>query len=171
MDTVNRAFVKDPDDAGLPEQLPERPQSPHPNYVTPAGLAHLKSLSAELLARRDQLLDAGKLADPQELAVLQRDLRYYEERVSRAVPVDPTKQPTDRVAFGTTVEVRDEAGAVETYALVGEDEAEAALGLISWVSPLAGALLHAEVGDEVEWRRPAGMKRLEVLAIRSGPGG
>ena len=81
--------------------------------------------------------------------------------------LDPAQAP-DRVRFGMTVEVQDEEGRVETYSIVGEDEADAALGKISWISPLAEALLHAEPGDEVVWRRPAGRKRLEVLAVRPG---
>jgi len=166
---VNRAFVKDPDDAGRPEEVPERPQSPRPNYVTPVGLGQLEALAADLAARRDRLREAGKLADPQEVATVQRDLRWVEGRLQRAIRVDPAAQASDRVRFGMTVEVQDEEGRIETYHLVGEDEADAALGKISWVSPLAAALLHAEPGDEVVWRRPAGRKRLEVLAIRPGP--
>lgn len=166
---MNRAFVKDPDDAGRPEEVPERPQSPHPNYVTPVGLKQLEALAADLAARRDRLREAGKLADPHELATVQRDLRWVEGRLQRAIRVDPMDQASDRVRFGTTVEVQDEVGRVETFSIVGEDEADATSGRISWVSPLAEALLHAEPGDEVVWRRPAGSKRLEVLAIRSGP--
>jgi transcription elongation GreA/GreB family factor len=165
---VNRAFVKDPDDAGRPEDVPERPQSPHPNYVTPAGLRQLEALAANLSAHRDRLRDAGKLVDPQELATVQRDLRWVEGRLQRAIRVNPTAQAPDRVRFGMTVEVQDEAGRVETYSIVGEDEADVTSGKISWVSPLAEALLHAEPGDEVVWQRPAGRKRLEVLAIRPG---
>ena len=165
---MNRAFVKDPDDAGRPEDVPERPQSPHPNYVTPAGLRQLEARVAELAAARDRLVDLGRLADAQELALVQRDLRYYEARLARAIPVPPDAARPGRVCFGSTVEVGDEAGRVETYTLVGEDEADPALGRISWVSPLAEALLNAEPGDEVVWRRPAGTKRLEILSIRSG---
>lgn len=168
---MNRAFVKDPDDAGRPEEVPERPQSPHPNYVTPAGLRQLEALASDLAVRRDHLLEAGKLADPHELATVQRDLRWVEGRLQRAIRVDPAAHAPDQVRFGMTVEVQDEGGRVETYSIVGEDEADAALGKISWVSPLAEALLHAEPGDEVVWRRPAGNKRLEVLAIRPGPMG
>ncbi len=160
--------MKDPDDAGRPEAVAERPQSPHPNYVTPAGLRQLEALAADLTARRDRLLEAGKLADPQELATVQRDLRWVGGRLQRAIRVDPQVQPTDRVRFGMTVEVQDGSGRVETYSIVGEDEADAAQGKISWVSPLAEALLHAEPGDEVVWRRPAGSKRLEVLAVHPG---
>ena len=165
---MNRAFVKDPDDAGRPEDVPERPQSPHPNYVTPTGLRQLEGLAVDLAARRDRLREAGQLGDPQEMATVQRDLRWVEGRLQRAIRVDPAAQAPDRVRFGMTVEVQDEAGRVETYCIVGEDEADAALGKISWVSPLAEALLHAELGDEVVWRRPAGRKRLEILAIRPG---
>lgn len=163
---MNRAFVKDPDDAGRPEDAPERPQSPHPNYVTPTGLRQLDALAVDLAARCDRLREAGKLADPQELATVQRDLRWVEGRLQRAIRVDPAAQAPDQVRFGMTVEVQDEAGRVETYSIVGEDEADAALGKVSWVSPLAEALLHAEPGDEVVWRRPAGRQRLEILAVR-----
>jgi transcription elongation GreA/GreB family factor len=166
---VNRAFVKDPDDAGRPEEVPERPQSPHPNYVTPVGLRQLEAQAVDLSALRNRLREAGKLADPNEMARVQRDLRWVEGRLQRAIRVDPADQPPDQVRFGVTVEVQDEEGRVETYCIVGEDEADAALGKISWISPLAEALLHAEPGDEVVWRRPAGRKRLEVLAIRPGP--
>jgi len=168
---VNRAFVKDPDDAGRPESLPDRPQSPHTNYVTPTGMRQLQALRAELAVRQSRLLGEGKLADPQELALVQRDLRYAEERLNRAIPVDPAGRPTDRVLFGATVEVFDASGTVATYTIVGEDEADPASGKISWVSPLAEALLDAEVGDEVVWRRPAGRMRLEILSIRSGTSG
>lgn len=168
---VNRAFVKDPDETGSPEALPERPQSPHTNYVTPGGLRQLQSLVGELELRRNQLLGEGKLASPQELAVVQRDLRYYEERVRRAVLVAPAGGSLDRVRFGTTVDVRDESGAVDTVTIVGEDEADAALGKISWVSPLAKALLNAELGELVRWRRPAGPQELEIVDIRQGDHG
>ena len=156
---------------GRPEQLPERPQSAHTNYVTPAGLRQLHALLAELAVRSHQLLEEGKLANPQELALVQRDLRYYETRVQRAVLVDPAGKTLDRVHFGATVEVCDEAGAVEAFTIVGEDEADPALGRISWVSPLAEALLNAELGEEVVWRRPAGKKRLEIVGIRLGEPG
>lgn len=165
---MNRAFVKDPDDTGQPEQLPERPQSPHPNYVTPRGLAQLQAEASALTARRDHLVAEGKLADPLDLATVQRDLRYVEGRLQRAILVVPDGLPLARVRFGCAVEVCDEAGQVATYTLVGEDEADPAQGKLSWVSPLAEVLLHAEVGDEVVWRRPAGTQRLEILAIRPG---
>ena len=155
--------MKDSDDEARPEALPERPQSPHPNYVTPAGLQRLRDQAADLVAR---LRSIGPSADPHERALLQRDLRWVEGRLQRAILVDPAIQALDRVRFGMTVEVRHEDGSTEALTIVGEDEAEPATGRISWVSPLAEALLDAEPGDEVAWQRPAGKTRLEVIGVR-----
>lgn len=168
---MNRAFVKDPDETGAPEPLPERKQSPHTNYVTPAGLRQLQDLEAELEARRQRLLGEGKQASLQDLALVQRDLRYVGERLGRAVLVAPGGGAADRVHFGATVEVCDEAGTLEAFTIVGEDEADPALGKLSWVSPLAKALLNAELGELVKWRRPAGPQELEIVAIRPGEPG
>ena len=155
--------MKDPDDAALPEALPGRPQSPRPNYVTPAGLQRLRVQAADLAARLEEL---GPSADPHQLALLQRDLRWVEGRLQRAILVDPAVQAPDRVRFGMTVEVRHEDGSTEALTIVGEDEAEPGTGRISWVSPLAEALLGAEPGDEVAWQRPAGKTRLEIMGVR-----
>jgi len=155
--------MKDSDDAAPPEAPPERPQSPRPNYVTPAGLQRLRVQAADLAARLQQ---AGSAADPQELALLQRDLRWVEGRLQRAILVDPAVQALDRVRFGMTVEVRHEDGSTEALTIVGEDEAEPAAGRISWASPLAEALLGAEPGDDVVWQRPAGKRRLEIMGLR-----
>jgi len=156
--------MKDSDDSAHPEVLPERPQSPHPNYVTPAGLQRLRVQAADLAARLQEL---GPAADPHQLALLQRDLRWLEGRLQRAILVDPAVQAPDRVRFGMTVAVRHEDGSTEALTIVGEDEAEPATGRISWLSPLAEALLDAEPGDEVAWQRPAGKTRLEILGVRS----
>jgi len=160
---VNRAFMKDPDEAVRPEVLPERPQSPRPNYVTPSGLQRLRVQAAEWAAR---LQEIDPSAHAHERALLQRDLRWVEGRVQRAILVDPAVQAPDRVRFGMTVDVRHEDGSTEALTIVGEDEAEAGAGRISWVSPLAEALLDAEPGDEVAWHRPAGRRRLEILGVR-----
>ena len=155
--------MKDSDDAGHPEVPSERPQSPRPNYVTPAGLQRLRGQAADLAASLQKL---GPSADPHELAVLQRDLRWVEGRLQRAILVDPAGQAPDRVRFGMTVAVRHEDGSTEALTIVGEDEAEPGTGRISWLSPLAEALLDAEPGDEVVWRRPAGQAHLEVIGVR-----
>jgi transcription elongation GreA/GreB family factor len=122
----------------------------------------------ELLARKLALAGQEDLSSKQQIKYVERDLRYWKERIERAVLVDPETQPEDRVHFGATVEGSDEEGAVLQFTIVGEDEADVARGKISWVSPLARALLNARVGDVVTWRRPAGDKELEVVSIRKG---
>ncbi|HWP01768.1 MAG TPA: GreA/GreB family elongation factor [Methylococcus sp.] len=162
---MSRAFVKERDGEEAPDSLPQRPVSPHPNYMTPAGLAELQAKVAELLREKARLSGEDSMDAVQRLRSVERELRYYEGRVASAIVADPATQPRDRVHFGATVEVEDETGAVSRYTIVGEDEADAARGRISWVSPLARALLGAEVGESVTWRRPAGDKELIVRAI------
>ena len=102
--------MKDSDDASRPELLPEPPQSPRPNYVTPAGLQRLQVQAADLAAR---LQEVGPFGDPHGLVLLQRDLRWVEGRLQRAILVDPAVQALDRVRFGMTVDVRHEDGSTE----------------------------------------------------------
>jgi transcription elongation GreA/GreB family factor len=163
---MSRAFVKEPD--GDEDDLPERPRSPHTNYVTPQGLHLLQTRVGELLAAKSALSEQEDLAGKQQIKAVERDLRYYEERIDCAVLVNPETQPEDRVHFGATVEVLDQEGGAHLFTIVGEDEADVAGGKISWVSPLATALLNARIGDVVTWRRPAGDKELEILSIQKG---
>ena len=86
-------------------------------------------------------------------------------RLGSAIVVDPATQPQDEVAFGARVTVADEDGEDAVYEIVGEDEADAPSRKIAPQSPLARALIGARIGDEVEWRRPAGRVILEVVAI------
>ncbi|GGA34257.1 GreA/GreB family elongation factor [Dyella nitratireducens] len=162
---MSRAFVKDNDD-DTPEVLPELPISTHHNYVTPRGLARLRERLDKAAARHDALKanDQDALAERSELTALERELRYLHARVSSATEVDLSKQPHDRVAFGATVTVDSDEGE-QRWQIVGEDEADAEHGLVSYVSPLATALLGARVGDEVRWQRPAGDMMIEVLQI------
>ena len=165
---MSRAFVKDTDDnAG--DALPDIPISEHPNYVTPRGLARLRARLDAAQARRDEL-KAGEpaLAQQGELAALERELRWLKARVASAIEIDLAQQPRDRVAFGASVTVDSEEDGERTYRIVGEDEADAEHGLVSYVSPLARALIGARVGEEVVWRRPAGDWVVEVVAIDYG---
>lgn len=164
--TVSRAFVKEPDGDQPGDDGLELPQSRHPNYLTPAGLARLQARQAALAAELTALRAAAGLADKPALAALQRELRYLEARLAKAIPVDPAAQPRERVAFGAEVTVEDEDGGQRPVRIVGEDEADPAAGRISWVSPLAQALLDAEPGDLVTWHRPAGDVELEIFSIR-----
>jgi transcription elongation factor GreB len=163
---MSRAFVKEPDGDQAIEELPERVHSPHVNYVTPAGLRQLQGRVGDLRARRERLAGAASAGDKKQLLSIDRDLRYYEERIRRAVLIDPADQPKDEVRFGAVVDVETPEGRRMTFAVVGEDEADAAQGKISWFSPLALALAEARVGDAVMWKRPAGEIELTVVAIR-----
>jgi len=163
---MSRAFVKEPDGDAVDGSLPDRPQSDHPNFITPAGLAALQAQLQALEAERRGLGQEGATPeDKLHIPQLERDIRFLEGRIERARPVDPAGQPRDRVAFGATVALQGPDGKRLTYGIVGEDEAEARAGKVSWVSPLARALDGARVGDLVTWQRPAGDLELEVLAI------
>jgi transcription elongation GreA/GreB family factor len=163
---MSRAFVKEPDGDQAIQGLPDRVHSPHPNYVTPAGLRQLQERLDELLSRRKNISGTAAAENKKQLMLIDRDLRYYEERIRRAVPIEPSDQPQDEVHFGAKVEVETPEGRRMTFAIVGEDEADAAQGKISWVSPLAQALAEARVGDAVTWKRPAGEIELTIVAIR-----
>jgi len=152
---MSRSFVKDADES-VGERLPEIPLSEHPNYVTPRGLAQLRARLVALRERRDALRAAVEtLPQQRELAEVERELRWLNTRVGSAIEIEPAQQPRDRVAFGALVTVNSEEGQAR-YRIVGEDEADVEHGLVSYVSPLAKALLGARVGDEVNWQRPAG---------------
>ena len=163
---MSRAFVKDDNEDRPSEELPERPISSEPNYVTPEGHELLRTKVELLSAEHAQLKQAGEDFDKPRLAVVERDLRYFQARLDRAIPVDVSNEPSDEVHFGATVKTEDENGNVETCTIVGEDEADAAKGKVSWLSPLAKALIGAKVDDIVTWNRPAGAVNLEVLEIR-----
>jgi transcription elongation GreA/GreB family factor len=161
---MSRAFVRELDNQD--SALPMRPQSPHINYVTLSGLALLEDKVRDLAEARHVLVGSEDLSSQQTLRELERDLAYFNERIQRAVLVEPEAQPLDRVHFGALVEAKDKEGERVSFVIVGEDEADATQGRISWVSPLANALMNARVGDLVSWKRPVGDKELEVLSIR-----
>jgi transcription elongation GreA/GreB family factor len=159
---MSRAFVKEPDEGAPAEDLPERQISEHPNYVTPAGLEQLEQAVGRLETRRLELLDD----DPaDELTYVDRDLRYFTARLESAIPVDMARQPRRKVAFGAAVTVSQPGGERRTFTIVGEDEADLKEGKISYVSPLAEALIDARAGKTVLWRRPAGNIQLTVEQI------
>lgn len=161
---MSRAFVNE--DAGNDRpDLPELPVPPGPNIVTPRGLA---ALQARIAARQADLVRLKARADRLDKlpeAAAERDLRWLEARLKAAVVIDPATHDLSAVAFGLAVTVADEAGLETTYEITGEDEADATRQRIAPQSPLARALLGAQVGDVVTWKRPAGAVELEVLGI------
>ena len=153
---MSRAFVKENDDDRSGRDLPQRPVSDAPNYVTVEGLELLRQRTEQLVREHAELKRAGDDSDKLRLAENERDLRYFQSRLDSAIVVDVANEPHDEVHFGATVRTEDEAGEVSSFTLVGEDEADVKQGKISWRSPLAKALLGARVGDTVAWTRPAG---------------
>ncbi len=163
---MSRAFVKEDGPDTTP--LPDLPISPHPNYVTPRGLAALRDRLATAQAELARLKARAERLDTLPERAAERDIRYLEARLRSAIVVDPSDQPKDEVAFGARVTVIDEEDAETTYEIVGEDEADATAGRIAPQSPLARALTGARVGDAVEWTRPAGTVTLEIIRIAHG---
>jgi transcription elongation GreA/GreB family factor len=164
---MSRAFVKDSDDDLAAGELPERPLSAHPNYVTPQGLVELQSRLRELQESHEQLApQAQDDSDAkQKLRVVERDLRYFNAQLERAIVVDLHGQPRDEVHFGATVAILDESGKRHRFTIVGDDEGDVTAGKVSWASPLAKAMIGARVGDTVTWRRPAGDADVEIVEI------
>jgi transcription elongation GreA/GreB family factor len=162
---MSRAFVKEADDNLPSDELPERPQSPHPNYVTPQGLAALHAKVHAFTEERDQLAAADDPMARTRLLEVKRDLRYFQGRVERAIIVDPKGQPKDEVHFGAQVELEDADGVRVRYHIVGEDEADVAAGRINWASPLGKSLIGLRIGDTFAWTRSGREQDMEVLAI------
>jgi transcription elongation GreA/GreB family factor len=154
--SMSRAFVREAEGGEAFEDLPDRTISPH-HLVTPAGLAHM---DAEIASLEQRLTEAQIADDKAEVARLSRDLRYWSaRRVSAEVVPPPTD--TSHVRFGAQVTFERQDGRRQTYRIVGEDEADPAKGTLSYVSPLAQALMGKEIGDTV----PIGQGQAEIIAI------
>ena len=161
---MSRAFVNE--DAGNDRpDLPELPVPPGPNIVTPRGLAALHTQIAQRQADLAALKSRPDRLDKLPEAAAERDLRWLEARLKAAVVIDPATHDLTEVAFGLSVTVTDPDGTETTYEIVGEDEADATRHRIAPNSPLARALLGAQVGDVVTWKRPSGPLDLEILRI------
>lgn len=161
---MSRAFVNE--DAGNDRpDLPELPVPPGPNIVTPRGLAALQARIAQRQADLAALKTRADRLDKLPEAAAERDLRWLEARLKAAVVIDPAQHDLTEVAFGLAVTVIGEDGRETTYEIVGEDEADAPRHRIAPNSPLARALLGAQVGDVVTWQRPAGRLDLEIVRI------
>jgi transcription elongation GreA/GreB family factor len=141
------AFTREEDLESAAADLPDRPISPHPNLVTPAGLAALDAALAAARAAYGAAQARGEAsADRTPMARATRDLRYWAARRASAQLVAPG--PADGVIrFGDSVTFEREDGRRQTFAIVGEDEADPAAGAVSYISPLARALLGKQVGD------------------------
>lgn len=163
---MSKAFTRE-DDGSAVLRLDDLPQSPHQNFVTASGLS---LLDARLEARRADL--AALRADSEtndvlhDIAVAERDIRFLKARLQSAILVESKDHTPGVVAFGAEVEFVTDDDTRLTFRIVGEDEADPAQGLIARSSPLAAALMGAEIGSTVEWRKPSGVVDLEIVAIR-----
>ena len=156
------AFAKDDSaETAAETHLPDRPISPHPNRVTEAGL---RALELQLSQARAAYEAASAIEDVNErrrqAANPMRDARYFAARVHTAEVV-AAPESTDTVAFGSTVTFERSDGRVQTYRIVGEDEADPKAGSISYVSPVARLLTGKAVGDVVG----VGDQELEIITI------
>ena len=156
------AFTREEDYEAQAANLPDRPISPHPNLVTASGLA---AIDAELASARAAYASAqaegGISADRTAMARATRDLRYWSARRASAQLTEP-ELTAGVVQFGVTVEIDREDGRTQTFRIVGEDEADPKAGSVSYLSPLAAALLGKAVGD-VALLNGA---EVEVVAVR-----
>ena len=163
---MSRAFVKENDLEHAGIDIPERPLSDEPNYVTPNGL---KLLNAQIDAlEKEREILKQKKDDPivkQKIAVIERDMRSYAARIESAILTSPKEEDHGVVLFGAKVTVEDEDGKVSTFEIVGEDEADIHQGKVSYLSPLAEALIGSKLGDEVVWEKPMGDTYLTIQNI------
>jgi transcription elongation GreA/GreB family factor len=156
------AFTREEDYESQAADLPDRPVSAHPNLVTASGLAAIEAaLALARAAYSAAQAEGGVSADRTAMARATRDLRYWSARRASAQLTEPAAEP-DRVQFGRTVEFEREDGRRQTFRIVGEDEADPAKGSVSYVSPLAAALLGKSVGGVAM----VNGGEVEVVAVR-----
>src|SRR5438552_776357 len=180
---MNKAFTRESDAGGDEDDdlaLPPLPQGTR-NYVTPAGYARLRAELIGLLDdERPKVVEvvswAAKNGDRSEngdylygkkrLREIDRRIRFLTKRLDIAEMVDPSvHHGRDQVFFGATVTYANERGEVRAVTIKGIDEADSTKGEVSWIAPIARALLKTRVGDEVSLVTPGGVERIEVLEV------
>lgn len=181
---MNKAFTKESDsdaeDDVEPEAGPALPAGAK-NYITPVGYARLKEEFLQLMnVERPELVrtvawaasngDRSENADykygKRRLREIDKRIHFLTKRIENAEVIDPSTRDSDQVFFGATVIVQDQQGEKHIYSIVGMDEVDPSRGRVSWVSPIAKALLKAREGDVITFRAPGGVQILDVLEIR-----
>lgn len=164
---MSKAFTsEETPDEPAPVRPPPRLAPGEIRYVTPEGQAALR---AELVRLAEARTAAAALPEAERAArraELDRRTAVVEATLSTLTVLGPESAPEGRVGFGTWVTVEDGAGRRTTWRIVGPDEADPRRGLLSALSPVAGALLGLEAGDEVEVERPGGTAAYTVVAVR-----
>ena len=178
---MSKAFTKNPDVDAEHQDEPEALPAHYKNYMTPGGFALLQDELRQLMrverpkvvevvswaaGNGDRSENGDYIYGKKRLREIDRRVRYLTKSLESAEIVDPVQQKKrDQVFFGATVTYVRQDDSEHTVTLVGIDEAELSRGKISWISPVARALLRARVGDEIEVRTPAGGEAIEVLSI------
>jgi len=180
---MSKAFTKEAetDDDDAPEEADALPAGTK-NYITPAGLQTLQDELRQLTrverpkvvetvawaaGNGDRSENGDYIYGKRRLREIDRRIRFLTKRLEIAQVVDPAQQKnTDQVFFGATVTYADPAGVERTVRIVGVDEADLDKGCVSWISPIARALLKSREGDVVDLRTPHGVEQIEVVAIR-----
>ena len=188
---MSKAFCQEEPQSAEPEEAPDD-VLPLPagarNYMTPGGFARLKGELDQLVQRErpelvatvawaasngDRSENADYIYGKKRLREIDRRIRFLIRRLDLAEVVDPAApredDSADQIFFGATVTVRGASGEERTVSIVGIDEIDTARGYISWISPMARALIKAREGDTVVLRTPGGMEELEVVAVRYAP--
>lgn len=179
---MNKAFTRESDQDD-DDQDPVAPPIPAglKNYITPAGFKRLKDEALDLLDKErpalvkviqwaasngDRSENADYIYGKRRLREIDRRIRFLTKRMDAAEVVDPAaREDTDQVFFGATVTVIGADGVEKTYSIVGIDETDLARGRISWISPLAKALIKSREGDTVTVRTPGGDESLDIVAV------
>ena len=177
---MSKAFVRESEDDDAPELQPSPP--PAKNYISPAGYSRVKAELKQLVeTERPEVVRtvswAAKNGDRSEngdylygkkrLREIDRRVRFLIKRLEAAEVVDSAGRDSDQIFFGSTIKLRTSAGGGErTVTIVGVDEVDPAAGRVSWISPVAKALLKAREGDKVTVKTPAGPEELEILEVR-----
>ena len=180
---MSKAFTRE-DDVEIDDEVEDAPSLPvgTRNYMTPGGHARLKSELSQLVDKErpevvttvawaasngDRSENGDYIYGKKRLREIDRRIRFLIKRLDNVEVVDPaTREDVDQAFFGATVAVRNQRGEQRTVSIVGVDEIDTARGYISWVSPMARALLKAREGDSVTLATPGGVEELEVLDIR-----
>jgi len=165
---MSKAFTREDDSAEAAAPVRQWPKVPpgSKNYVTKSGAEALRAEVNRLIEQeRPQLASKTDEDSRRQLQMVDQRLIHLQQSLDSATIVEPQPQPWDHVRFGATVRVREKRGDEVTYRIVGVDEADIDRDWISWVSPLARALLNAELGQRVRFRVPAGEQELEILSI------
>src|SRR5436190_6144254 len=165
---MSKAFTRESDDLPDDSIVPRAPSSLLPgtiNYLTSSGARTMREELSRLLEERAQVTEATKQRQSRPVRLLEQRIVDIQQSLATAEIVSPPEEDRDRVSFGATVSVRERGGEESSYRIVGVDEIDVDRGWVSWLSPIARAMINARVGDKVTFRFPSGEKILEIVGI------